>query len=227
MSWLDERGALATELVDAARPFRVGLGVSDLTILLLDAANGETAVFPLAGRTRDESIAWLRARIGDTGRDPSALRTSLHFSIADHPTDHGAPFVRSSSLGELSRWYENANGLLEARRSRTPGAETVRCWPHHFDIATLVSARGGGLRTVGIGMSPGDASYSEPYFYLGPDPRPTSPLATLTIGRWHTADWWGAVLTASEIVGLADAAGQASLVTRFVDEALAALLATT
>ena len=65
MTWLDERGALATELVDAARPFRVGLRVSDLTILLLDAANGETAVFPLAQRTRDESIAWLRAQSRD------------------------------------------------------------------------------------------------------------------------------------------------------------------
>lgn len=227
MKWLDERGALVTDLVDAARPFRVGLRLSDLTILVLDASNDETAFLPLAERTRDQAIAWLRARIGDTGRDPSSLRTALHFSIADHSTDHGAPFVRQPALEELSRWFENANALLTKRRAHTPNAGDVRCWPHHFDIATLVSRPGGVLHTIGIGMSPGDGSYGEPYFYVAPDPRPATPPSRLTVGHWHTRDWWAAVLTASEIVGLPDAADQASLVTRFIDEALAALLSST
>ena len=223
MIWLDDREALATQVVDAARPFRVALRVVDLTMLMLDVASAEPAVFPLAGRTRDEAIAWLRARIGDAGGNAADLRTSLHFSIADHPTDHGAQFVRhSDALVELGRWYANAAAVLDARREQTPAAGEVRCWPHHFDIATLVTTTGGALQTIGTGMSPGDASYGEPYFYVAPYPRPPSALPPLAIGDWHTEDWFGAVLRGSEIVQLSET-DQRVLVSRFTELAYSAL----
>src|SRR5437867_12886177 len=52
MTWLDDIQALATEIVDAARPFRVGLRLSDLMLLFLDVSGRDTGVFPLSGRTR-------------------------------------------------------------------------------------------------------------------------------------------------------------------------------
>jgi hypothetical protein len=48
-------------------------------------------------------------------------------------------------------------------------------------------------------------------------------VAPLGIGHWHTADWFGAVLTASEIVAKASATEQVELVNRFADDSLAAL----
>src|SRR6266516_1815408 len=45
MAWLDDVQALATEIVEAARPFRVGLRLSDLTLLFLDASRREAGVF--------------------------------------------------------------------------------------------------------------------------------------------------------------------------------------
>jgi hypothetical protein len=225
MTWLDGASALATEIVDAARPFRAGLRLADLTLLFLDASGREAAVFPLPERTRNEAIAWLRARIGDAGRDPAGMHTALHFSIAAHPTDFGAPFVRRTdgSLQELALWYADAHIVLETRRVQVPGAAEVRCWPHHFDIATLISRSSGPFQTIGIGMSPGDASFGEPYFYVGPSPRPTRDVAALTVGHWHTTDWWGAVLTASEIVAQTSGPEQLALVNRFIDGALEAL----
>jgi hypothetical protein len=63
---------------------------------------------------------------------------------------------------------------IPARRYRVgPGA--VRCWPHHFDIATLLSLGRGdpeGAAAIGIGMSPGDAYYPQPHFYISPWPAP-------------------------------------------------------
>lgn len=228
MTWLDDAQALATEIVDAVRPFRVGLRVRDLTILFLEVSGRDIAVLPLAERTRTEAIAWLRARVGDAGRDPAAMHTSLHFSIAPHPTDAGAPFDGrdTSPFEELSRWYANAHALLDARRLEIAGASEVRCWPHHFDIATLVSLTSGPFKTIGIGMSPGDASYGEPYFYVAPSPRPTRTLAPLEVGHWHTTDWWGGALTASDIVAAPKAADQLALVSRFIDGAFAALAST-
>ena len=228
MTWLDDAQALATQIVDAVRPFRVGLRMRDLTILFLEISGRDVAVLPLAQRTRSEAIAWLRARIGDAGRDPAAMHTSLHFSIAQDPTDAGAPFDArdTAPFEELSRWYANAHALLDARRLETAGASDVRCWPDHFDIATLVSLTSGPFRTVGLGMSPGDASYGEPYFYIGPSPRPTFAVEPLEVGHWHTTDWWGGALTASDIVRSPKAADQLALVSRFIDGACAALLAT-
>jgi hypothetical protein len=226
MHWLDEAQSLATELVDAARPFRVGLRVHDLTLLFLDASGREAGVFPLAERTRAEGIAWLRARIGESGRDPAAMHTSLHFSIASHPTDSGAPFVRhgDGALEELSRWYRNAHTVLEARRVQSPAASNVRCWPHHFDIATLVTLSNGPPETIGIGMSPGDPEIPEPYFYVSPNPPPTDGAADIAIGNWHVSDWFGGLLTASAIVAVPSALDQQSMVTRFFDGAFNALV---
>jgi hypothetical protein len=79
----------------------------------------------------------------------------------------------------MARWFEAANDILEELKSRLadigsgPGA--VRCWPHHFDIATLLSlGRGDPERAaaIGIGMSPGDAYYPQPHFYISPWPAP-------------------------------------------------------
>jgi hypothetical protein len=89
-----------------------------------------------------------------------------------------------------------------------PGFAPVRCWPHHFDIATLELLDGAAAdpkhaRSVSLGMSPGDASYAEPYWYVNPWPRPEGrPLPALPEGRWHTESWFGAALLGSQLAGL-------------------------
>ncbi len=50
-----------------------------------------------------------------------------------------------------------------------PDPSAVRCWPHHFNIATYVFLETGNPETargVGVGMSPGDEGYGERYFYI-------------------------------------------------------------
>jgi hypothetical protein len=55
-------------------------------------------------------------------------------------------------------------------------------------------------RTIGAGLSPGDGSYDEPYFYVTPWPYPKGKdLPPLPLGHWHTEFWTGAVLTGSEL----------------------------
>ena len=72
-------------------------------------------------------------------------------------------------------------------------------------------------------MSPGDTSYDEPYFYVGPSPRPRFDVAPLAIGHWHSTDWFGAALTASEVVEKSAAPDQGAFVSDFVDAAVEAL----
>lgn len=119
-----------------------GLRLRDLTLLVRGAASAE---LPLRGRTLDEAFAFLESHFGATLRRPDV-------DLPDHPVAHGAAFdAGDAELSELARYYANAAETFDG---------TVRCWPHHFDIATLIEL--GDSRTIGIGMSPGDATFSEP-----------------------------------------------------------------
>jgi hypothetical protein len=228
MSWVPEQHALATQPIQARTMFRFGLRADTLDLLLLDnASRAVRTSFSLDGRTRTEALAWMRSCLAEIGLPPEGLRTSLHFAIAPDSTDRGEPFRRPSdgSLDELANWYADAAIVLEAERASRAGAEPVRCWPHHFDIATLVRLPSPGkLQTVGIGLSPGDASFTEPYFYVGPYPAPTATLRSLEVGMWHTGSWWGAALSASDVVNQASSHEQSARVRAFISGAVERLL---
>src|SRR5439155_8785429 len=103
---------------------------------------------------------------------------TLPYDIAAHPVAAGGRYSCASdrlAFVELARWFDAAADILEEVRLRLAGTASVRCWPHHFDIATLLSLGRGDPETaaaIGIGMSPGDAYYLQPYFYVSPWPAP-------------------------------------------------------
>jgi hypothetical protein len=100
----------------------------------------------------------------------------------------------------------------------------VRCWPHHFDIATLIdrgAAADKTARSVGVGMEPGDDSYAEPYYYVNAYPPPAAGAMLPALagdGSWHTAGWFGAVLPGSRLAR----SGQHDQVAAFLGSAVRA-----
>jgi hypothetical protein len=173
-----------------------GLRLHDLTLLY----GGDE--FPLTGRTLDDAFRFFEERIGE----PVARWGEA--APPEHPVAHGARF--SPDVADLARFAESyATADRELRRIHTP----VRCWPHHFDIATLIE-RGEG-RTIGAGFVPGDAQYPEPYWYVTPYPYPEdrNAFAPLRAGFWNVEGWFGAVLPDSADARVPD----------FLDEAIEAL----
>jgi hypothetical protein len=86
----------------------------------------------------------------------------------------------------------------------SPNASAVRCWPHHFDIATLLAldpptTPSNVARTIGAGLSPGDAGSPGGYWYVTPWPYPvvSEPPPLAAGGAWHRTGWFGAVLPLS------------------------------
>src|SRR5262249_47997239 len=152
------------------------------------------------------------------------------YDIPSHPVADGAAFLLAdpAALGELARWYDGADAVLRALQSDRPQASPVRCWPHHFDIATLITVAAKEAdreaRTLGVGLSPGDDSYAEPYWYVTPWPFPEDRqgLAPLSAGSWREAGWFGAVLRGTEIVTLTSASEQADRVGAFLESAITA-----
>ena len=203
MEWLPRHRVLATNVLEPKRGWRLGLRVESLELVELESG-GERSTFGLDGHTLPDALAWMSNALVAAGFDASRLTTEKHYRIPDHPVAGGASWrANSGAQGELAAAYHDAWVVTSAVRDRTPGASEPRCWPHHFDLATLITLQKSGdgqARTIGVGLSPGDDSYAEPYFYVTPYPYPPADmLSRLDLGHWHTRGWVGAVLTASKL----------------------------
>jgi hypothetical protein len=221
MGWLHRHRALVSHAASAGSDrIQVGVRPGDLTLLVL--RNDETRhELGVAGHTVTEIGTKLREVLTSEGLDGKRFTLDRHYDLPPQPLDHGAKFDTqdSKAFRELEAWYANAAGVLRQLRARL-GSSEVRCWPHHFDIATLATIRPG--RTSGAGLSPGDESYGEPYFYVNAYPSLASaPTPDLGGGRWHSEGWSGAVLRGSQLPD--DANGQFRRVAEFLDSSTAAI----
>jgi hypothetical protein len=223
LTWSRPLGALTTEPIAARRAFRIALRVDELTLNALDDEGVVMRSFPLRGRTSADGHVWLREVAAEADLDPARLTSRKHYTIPVHPVAAGAAFEIGTGhdLAELARYWANAAAFLEELARSTAGASAVRTWPHHFDIATLIELPGAQRRTIGVGQSPGDDSYDQPYWYVGPYPYPPADNlpALAGEGHWHTEGWLGASLPAADYI---DSADQRAQVAAFVDSAVAA-----
>ncbi len=201
LEWLPDLGGLASRVVLSKAPFRVAVRIATLELCLLDEQNAIAGSLPLNKRTIADAEAWLRERVSERGAPSEQFTLAKHYQIPHHEVDDGRAFDVSDAgaFRELAAWFDvGARSLKHVRRSND-GAE-VRCWPHHFDIATLITVAPG--KTVGAGLEPGDVYYHEPYFYVNAYPSPPASAATVRLGGdgiWHTDEWFGAVLPASRV----------------------------
>ena len=184
----------------------VGKAGVSLDVVALTLAIGD-ATFPLDGKTLADAMAWTDGRLAGV----VALR-GLHargYDMPAHPVGSGAPFTRApiaDGLAELARYYSNAAEML------APHAP-CSVWPHHFDLGGAI--RLGGDREIAVGLSPGDASYAEPYLYVTPYPIPIgATLPPLVAGGQWSTSFSGAVLVNLVLAGEAGAR-------QFLDAAIA------
>jgi len=212
----------------------LSLQLSNLTLALNDGNGpaGVQSIF-LSGRTDAEVRTWLGGQLGKRGIDAAGLDTSSPYQIPAHAIAKGAPYdaIRSAdALTELAAWFSNAEILLAKIQRHLTGRKLatspVCCWPHHFDLATLTTLpkhTADATGYVGIGLSPGDEYYAEPYFYVSVYPKPDpAMLPTLPMfGHWHTHEFMAAVVPAHKIVA---ARNQESETTEFLHCAVDAAL---
>jgi hypothetical protein len=197
----DSHTALALEAGTLVCKAGVTLRIAELVI-----AVGKGAL-PLDGKTLADAMAWTDAQLS---RSPHGMH-ARNYDMPAHPVGtSNARFARApiaNGLAELARYYANANELL---RDHAP----LAVWPHHFDLGGIIYI--GERAQLGIGLSPGDASYAEPYLYVTPYPvRAGAALPALPSGGHWSSHFTGAVLT--DLAGAGEASARA-----FVDAALAA-----
>jgi len=229
MVWDTSRRAFVSAPFAGGYPFRVGLRPEDLTLLLLDRTDEPLSVFPLSGTTLDEAYEWLTIGMATyMGGAPPVIERP-DFEIPEHAVGHGAPFSSSigPEFGALGSLFGGAHDLLAELFADDTDASTIRCWPHHFDIATLLTVEtgedGSAAKTVGVGLAPMGGGYESWYWYVTPWPYPAdSDLPELTgSGGWHTDGWTGAVLTGVEVDAM-DAEERPGAIRAFIEEGVAA-----
>lgn len=218
MEWF--AGTLASQPA-GPNPIRLAVRPFPLSLVIL-GADAELLSLELGGKTIEDGARWVRAQVTKLGLDGDRYSLAKHYTIPDHPVARGTPFdtTDAAKFDELARWYGNAALSLGSIAGAMSNASAVRCWPHHFDIATLITLAPG--KTVGAGMEPGDVYYDEPYWYVNMTPSPPDdawrpPLAGS--GIWHTHEWLGAVLPSSR---MADGPSQHPETTAFLGWAIGA-----
>jgi hypothetical protein len=212
---------------------RLSLQIASLTLALHGGEPTDAQSLSLSGHTDADARQWLGERLGARGLDPQALDAPSPYGIPVHAIAQGAAYDANGTadaLAETAACFANAEFFLNRIEKQMIehkfSASPVRCWPHHFDLATLTM-----LPTpdpdmtgyVGTGISPGDEHYDEPYFYVSvyPGPEPAALPALPTLGHWHTRDFIAAILPAHKILTAKD---QPAATGEFLDRAIAIAL---
>jgi hypothetical protein len=223
MEWVPALAGLFSRVIPARTPFRIGVRPADLTLLIVTDKDQSIARYRLHGRSIVEATQWIRTQIARLGADAPRYTLKRDYDIPAHPVALGDSFDASerSHFEELSKWFMNGASMLSSVARSMHDASEVRCWPHHFDIATLIKV--GATRTIGAGLDPGDHYYDEPYFYVSIQPHPPAAQARARPlwgrGTWHTREWVGAVLVGSR---LERASAQERQAREFIDSAVSA-----
>jgi hypothetical protein len=223
LEWIPSLSGLFTRPIPAGTVFRVGVRPATPALLIAVENDKVFGEYRLHGKTLAEAASWIRIQASLLGLDAARYTLKRQYEIPRHPLamDDAFDSSESSCFEELSKWFANAASLLNSLARSIPDAGDVRCWPHHFDLASLIGATPG--RTIGIGLEPGDEYYDEPYFYVNVNPRPvraqTRSRPLWGRGTWHTSGWFGAVLPGSR---LGAASAQEQQVREFMDSAISA-----
>ncbi len=205
VAWSEDHGP---RLVGQPLPsgHRVALQLLDGALVVDDASGAAVARLTVAGSTPADALAKLGEALVACGAAARGVKLSApdwDMPPLDGPT---LPAVDAAAAAELARWYGLASLILEDVKRAWAGASDVIVWPHHFDIATLIAIdpdpHAAGARSVGVGLSPGDGSYDEPYVYVSPYPAPET-LPPLRDVEARDSGWIGYVIRGSTVAGWA------------------------
>ena len=189
LGWDEGSFGLLSHPLDDVQRLQLGFSFRSLALLWLDSGAVKHSL-PL--QDSDEALArdWCDQHLAAAGLQGTD-RAQMPYELP--AVDYGAFDGSSAELETLGAWFSRAQAALEGLVSSFGGKAIippqVRCWPHHFDLATLFVLEEGDpetARSVGIGLSPGDGSYAEPYFYCTPWPAPATLPPAPEPMHWHT-----------------------------------------
>ncbi len=234
LDWLSRPKALASQWIGHSSRYRLALRFEDFTLLWLDGNLQIMGAYALHDRTFSDCLAWTAYWLEVIGFSPADFQWKLPYALPDYATDQGKRFSYDpeGAFDELAHYFSLVDALLRANINNRKDASPVRCWPHHFDLSTLITLQPHQdpekIRSVSAGLSPGDAFYPEPYAFITPWPYPEASeelLPDLGEGSfWHRHEWVGVVLPAKAIAKKESQAAQRARLQTFFDRGLSEMI---
>ncbi|MEQ9300849.1 MAG: DUF5996 family protein [Cyclobacteriaceae bacterium] len=227
LEWNPEDKALQSIPVPNSHDLEMRSGLSFKDFLLtIKYADMSCDKFHILGKSVNAGMDWLKRELKKMAFASESLTLDLPYEIESY--DNAASLmVNKRACKEYARLYGNTFQALSELVDNFPEAHDIRCWPHHFDLATLIPVgtddKGEITKSIGVGLSPGDEGVEEPYLYVNVWPDIELEVLqqhVLPAGRWNTEGWSGAVLTYTELLNSSD---QADIFTQFIEMAVAAL----
>ena len=207
LEWNSSKNALESLPVtnSVGLEITVGFAFKDFSLYLSNTGT-QIVEFDMKGRSVNEGLYWLKEELDKLTFPIESLTLELPYEIEKYNSLR--PLGASEDgLKEYTRLYKNCNNVLLEMTNLWVEAYDIRCWPHHFDLATLIPIKtdinSEIVESIGVGLSPGDETIDEPYLYVNVWPKIAGELLTkhqLPIGNWNIDGWSGAVLTYSELV---------------------------
>ncbi len=204
LGWSEGEHALVSHPLDVDQRRQLGFSFRSHSLLWM-ADNMVVDSLDLAGAGQYEIRDWcdqLLSGVDLQTTDQAAMPYELDAADFTGFADANA----AAELATLGAWYARANSVLTTLVERfhdiAVSPPDVRCWPHHYDLAALFVLDGGDpetARSIGVGLSPGDESYAEPYFYCTPWPTPVQLPEAPDPLYWHTVGFTSLVWVASRI----------------------------
>jgi hypothetical protein len=172
--------------------------LEDHTLIELNLRNGEftfeTLTLPLKDLSAQDIVTEITKFIGKEVEQPELFTTSPKY-------DHS---VALHILEILNRAHESLNDL---RKQITTGVTSpVLLYPHHFDISLawfperLDATQMEQKHQLTFGLSTGDSTIAEPYFYITsyPDSNELEHKPFIAPAYWNKKDFEGAILHYSQ-----------------------------
>ncbi|MEO0345671.1 MAG: hypothetical protein AAF229_05390 [Pseudomonadota bacterium] len=216
LGWHQDLTALLGHSLAETRGPQLGFRFSDHHLIWLES-DAIVDALDCAHQTDATLTDWCNAHLTASGlRGVEHAEMPYSLSAVDY-----AAFADTGIQAQtraLGTWYGAAQSALtavvSAHRDRAITAPSLRCWPHHFDLGVLFALDAGDpehAHSVGMGLSPGDESYAEPYYYCTPWPAPGELPAAVGPMHWHREGFVSMVMPASRITADTD---MAELLTR-------------
>ncbi len=181
LMWHRNMGLMTTNATEiGGRQISFGLELRDLSLVKIEDGQVVDSIF-MHGQKDGDAGEWMCGAIDAMGLDGSALNAALPYELPASPYSNGCAYNTANNvaaLSEIARYLDNTslvlNDVVAKHQNIHPGPAPVRLWPHHFDLATIITLEEGDFESahaVGFGLAVPDPSRDEFYFYTYPWPR--------------------------------------------------------
>ena len=184
--------------------WRCGISMEQKKIYFEEEGSPEPLEADFRNKTFNELMLWLEESLATAGFSVSSLNSTTPYKLPDY-TKQKTPlcFDRNNGFEFFFPFYKNSSFLFENFKKYVDVHCENRLWPRHLNQKISIMIKDSGEPStstyLGLGMSPGDQYYDEPYLYVNCWPYLEGDLPEPSVGFWHIDDWVGTVFLFSDL----------------------------